>query len=268
MPVASLPGLNIYYETYGDGKDRSLILINGLGSDHREWLYQVPAFRRHFRVVLFDNRGAGLSDSPPGPYTTEQMAGDVRELLGYLGIGRANVLGVSLGGLIAQQVAILYPEIVDALVLACTGVGGEHSVKPQEEAMGAFLSFSEEDPEGSLRKILPYLYTREFIERNDPEIERFLRYALNKRQNMEGYRAQLAAVSTHSSFQRLGRIRAKTLVITGNADSLIPPENSKILVGRIPGARLVFLEGAPHRLFAERWEEFNDQVLKFLTELK
>lgn len=266
MPFASLPGLKMYYETYSDAKDVTLVLINGLGSDHREWLYQVPEFRRHFRVVLFDNRGTGLSDSPPGPYTTEQMAGDVRDLLTYLGIGSANVLGVSMGGLIAQKVAIIYPEIVDKLVLTCTGVGREHSVKPSEEAMDSFRSYSEKDPEGSLRKMLPYLYTREFIEKDDPEIERFIRYALSRKPNAGGYLAQMAAVSSHSSFHQLEYIGAKTLVITGDADTLIPPENSEILAGKIPGAKLVYIEGAPHRLFAERWQDFNEKIIAFLLE--
>ncbi len=265
MPLASLSGLTIYYETYGDGMDRSLVMINGLGSDHREWLYQVPAFRQHFRVVLFDNRGCGMSDAPPGPYTTDQMAGDVRDLLAYLGIERASLLGVSMGGLIAQKVAILYPDVVDRLVLACTGVGGEHSVKPSPEAMEVFRSYNESDPEGSLRDMLPYLYTPGFIERNDPEVDRFIRYALDRKQNMEGYMAQLAAISTHASYHDLSRIRAETLVITGDADRLILPENSEILAENIPGASLKFLAGAPHRLFAERWEEFNEKVLAFLT---
>lgn len=266
MPLAAIPGLRIYYETYGDGRDQSLVMINGLGSDHREWLYQVPAFKQHFRVVLFDNRGAGVSDSPAGPYTTGQMAGDVRDLLAHLGIARASVLGVSMGGLVAQMVAILFPEVVGKLVLACTAVGGEHSIKPPPDALAAFSTFDEEDPEGSLRRMLPYLYTRDFIERNDPEVERFIRYSLAKKQNAEGYRAQLAAIASHSSYAELDKIRAETLVITGDSDRLILPGNSEIIAGKIPGARLQYLKGAPHRLFAERWEEFNERVLAFLCD--
>jgi pimeloyl-ACP methyl ester carboxylesterase len=164
------------------------------------------------------------------------------------------------------MVAILYPEVVERLVLACTAVGGEHSVKPSPESMEAFLAFDENDPEGSLRDMLPYLYTHDFIDKNDPEVERFIRYALGKRQNEEGYKAQLAAISSHSSFNDLDKIEAKTLVITGESDRLIPPENSEILAGKISGARLQYLKGAPHRLFAERWEEFNESVLAFLLE--
>jgi pimeloyl-ACP methyl ester carboxylesterase len=266
MPFAELEGITLYYETYGDGNDRTIILINGLGSDHREWLYQIPAFKDHFRVIVFDNRGTGISDVPEGPYTTDDMAKDAVSLLRFLGTEKSHVLGVSMGGFIAQKVAILYPHIVDRLVLACTAMGGEKSIKPDPDALAAFASYDENDPEGSLRRVLPYLYTKEFIESGDPEIERFIRFALTKRQSREGYMNQMAAISTHSSYDDLKRIEAETLVITGTADRLIPPENSEILAREIKRSKLRLIEGAPHRLFAERREEFNRAVLEFLTE--
>ncbi len=264
MPFADIGSLTLYYEVFGEGREESLVLINGLGSDHREWLYQVPVFKKHFQVVTFDNRGTGVSGTPPGPYTTDQMAGDVDGLMESLGIERAHILGVSMGGLIAQKVAVLYPERVNHLVLACAAVGGEESIKPSAEAMEAFVSFNQEDPEGSLKKMLPYLYTGEFIQREDPEIDRFIRFALNKPQNQEGYMSQLAAISSHSSFRELLRIKAETLVITGGEDRLIPPQNSHILAEGIPRAHLTILPGAPHRLFAEGWDKFNGKILEFL----
>ncbi len=266
MPLANLEGITLYYETYGDGNEQALLLINGLGSDHREWLYQLPDFKKHFRVIIYDNRGTGLSDTPPGPYTTSQMADDAARLLDFLEIDKAHVLGVSMGGLIAQMVAAIHPERVNRLVLACTAFGGEESIKPSPEVMAAFASFDENDPEGSVRRLVPYLYSEKFIKSGNPEIERFVRYAVSKKQNKEGYAFQLAAISSHSSFGLLKSIMAKTLVITGTEDAVIPPENSEILAEKIPDARLEYVEGGPHRFFAENHREFNEKVLRFLLE--
>src|SRR3990172_4684489 len=108
MPHTRAPGFRMQYEMQGEGDP--LLLINGLGSDRSEWLFQLPAFGRLFRVVAFDNRGTGGSEAPPGPYSTSQMADDAAALLTHLEIGRAHVLGVSLGGMIAQEVALRHPE--------------------------------------------------------------------------------------------------------------------------------------------------------------
>src|SRR5512139_3505397 len=136
MPWTEAPGFRMYYEEHGAGFP--LLLINGLGSDHLEWVHQIPVFSKSFRVVVFDNRGTGRSGVPPGPYTTAQMADDVAASLRFLGIGRAHVLGVSLGGMIAQEVALRHRDRVDRLVLGCTGPGGNLSLRPSPEAMAVF----------------------------------------------------------------------------------------------------------------------------------
>lgn len=266
MPLAETPGLTIYYEGYAMDKDRALILVNGLGSDHREWLYQVPFFKNHFNVITFDNRGSGISDTPQGPYTTGEMADDVKALMDYLSIERACVLGVSMGGLIVQEFAIRYPESLEKLILACTSPGGEQSLKPSEDAIGAFTSFDGKDPMASLKRMLPYLYSEKFLKSGHREIGRFLKYASEKKQNPEGYMSQLAALASHSSFDRLGEIEVPVLVITGDADRLIPWKNSEILTSAMRNARLEVIKGGPHRLFAENSDEFNRRVLEFLLE--
>ncbi|MGE5285457.1 MAG: alpha/beta fold hydrolase [Actinomycetota bacterium] len=249
MPHTDAPGFRMYYEEHGSGFP--LLLINGLGSDHLEWLHQLPAFEARFRGIVFDNRGTGMTDVPPGPYTTAGMADDAASLLRALGIARAHVLGVSLGGMIAQEVALRHPDLVEGLVLGCTGPGGEHSVRPSAEAMAAFALAKGEDPEAELRRMLPFLYTDACIRERPEEIEGFVRRRLDHPTPPEGYLAQLSAAVTHDAGPRLGKIRAKTLVITGDADRLVNWENSLRLAGRIPGATLVVLPGAPHRLFAE-----------------
>jgi len=263
MPYTDAPGFRMYYEEHGSGFP--LLLINGLGSDHLEWIHQIPAFDGRFRVVVFDNRGTGRSDVPPGPYTTAQMGDDAAALLRALGIPRAHVLGVSLGGMIAQEVALRHPDLVDGLVLGCTGPGGELSVRPSPEAMAVFSIAKGEDPEAELRRMLPFLYTDACIRERPEEIEGFVRRRLDRPTPPEGYLAQLSAAVSHDASSRLEKIRARTLVITGDADRLVNWENSLRLAERIPGATLVVLPGAPHRLFAETAVDFNREVLRFLN---
>jgi pimeloyl-ACP methyl ester carboxylesterase len=253
----------MYYEEHGSGFP--LLMINGLGSDHLEWLHQVPAFEARFRVIVFDNRGTGKSGVPPGPYTTAQMADDAAALLRFLGIARSHVLGVSLGGMIAQEVTLRHPELVDRLVLGCTGPGGELSVRPSQEAMAAFALAKGEDPEAEVRRMLPFLYTDACIRERPGEIEGFVRRRLDNPTPPKGYLAQLSAAMTHDASSRLEKIRARTLVITGDADRLVNRENALRLAGRIQGAKLVVLPGAPHRLFAETADAFNREVLQFLS---
>lgn len=252
----------MYYEEHGSGFP--LLLINGLGSDHLEWLHQLPAFEARFRVIVFDNRGTGETDVPPGPYTTARMADDAASLLRALGIPRAHVLGVSLGGMIAQEVALRHPGMVDGLVLGCTGPGGDLSVRPSPEAMAAFALAKGDDPETELRRMLPFLYTDTCIRERPGETEGFVRRRLDHPTPTEGYLAQLSAAVTHDASSRLEKILARTLVISGDADRLVNWENSLRLANRIPGAKLVVLPGAPHRLFAETADAFNREVLSFL----
>src|SRR4030042_7133963 len=211
MPYTAAPGFRMYYEEHGSGFP--LLLINGLGSDPLEWLHQLPAFAPLFRVIVFDNRGTGMTDVPPGPYTTGQMADDAASLLRALGITRAHVLGVSLGGMIAREVALRHPGLVDGLVLGCTGPGGELSVRPSPEAMAVFSLATGEDPEAELRRMLPFLYTDACIRERPEEIEGFVRRRLDHPTPPEGHLAQLSAAVTHDASSRLQDGPAQTLVM-------------------------------------------------------
>jgi pimeloyl-ACP methyl ester carboxylesterase len=167
--------------------------------------------------------------------------------------------------MIAQEVALRHPGLVEGLVLGCTGPGGDLSVRPSPDAMAAFALAKGEDPEAELRRMLPFLYTAACIRERPEEIEGFVRRRLDHPTPPEGYLGQLSAAVSHDASSRLERIRARTLVITGDADRLVNWENSLRLAGRIPGATLVVLPGSPHRLFAETADAFNREVLRFLT---
>ncbi len=262
MPTTDAPGFRMYYEFHGDGFP--VLLINGLGSDHREWLCQLPAFAARFRVVAFDNRGAGDSEVPPGPYTTAGMADDAAALLGALGIPRAHVLGVSLGGMVAQELALRHPGRVERLVLACTTPGGKAAVRPSDEALSAFIRSPEGSPEEDLRRMIPFLYTERFAREHPGEIDAFVARRISHPTSLLGHASQLAAAIGHATGGRLSAVRAPTLVIAGTEDRLVPPANSRTIASLVPGAKLVLLPGAPHRLFAECAEAFNREVLDFL----
>ncbi|MGB7970736.1 MAG: alpha/beta fold hydrolase [Candidatus Deferrimicrobiaceae bacterium] len=262
MPYTEAPGFRMYYETHGGGDP--LLLINGLGSDSTEWLFQIPAFVGRFLVVAFDNRGAGRSDTPPGPYSTAQMADDAAALLAHLGADRMHVLGVSLGGMVAQEVALRHSHRVRKLVLGCTSPGGEGSVRPAPEVLKMFVRAPGGDPEEEIRRVLPFLYSERYLRDYPEEIEEFVRRRLADRVCVEGHAAQLAAAVSHSAWDRLAAIGAPTLVIAGDGDRVVPTENSRRIAERIPGAKLVILPGAPHRLFAENAEDFNRAVISFL----
>lgn len=264
MPFTNASGFRMYYEEHGFGFP--LLLINGLGSDHVEWLQQTPVFSRHFRTIVFDNRGAGDSEAPDGPYSTGQMADDAAALLTAIGVGRAHVLGASLGGMIAQELALRHADRVGRLVLACTSPGGEGSVRPSPVALSAFVRTADGDRESELRRMIPYLYSERCCRERPGEIEEFIARRLSRPGSPAGYAAQLAAAVGHSAWERLGVIGASTLVIAGGDDRLVPPVNSERIAKRIPGAKLVLLPGAPHRLFAEDPEAFNREVLAFLAE--
>lgn len=254
----------MYHEEHGAGFP--LLLINGLGGDHVEWLRQVPEFSRSFRTIAFDNRGAGDSEAPPGPYSTAQMADDAAALMSAISVERAHVIGVSLGGMIAQELALRHAERVSRLVLACTSPGGEGSARPSSAALAAFARSPGGDREAELRRTIPFLYTERFRRERPGEIDAFVARRLSRPASPEGHAAQMAAAVGHSAWERLGDIAAPTLVITGSDDRLAPPVNSERIAQRIPGAKLMVLPCGPHRLFAEDPEAFNREVLAFLSQ--
>ena len=195
MPCTDAPGFRMYYEVHGDGFP--FLLINGLGGDHTEWLLQLPEFSRHFQVIVFDNRGAGDSEAPPGPYSTAQMADDAVALLSFLGISRTHVLGFSMGGMIAQEVALRHPERVDRLVLACTSPGGEGSDRPAFETVASIATSPESDPEEEFRRLIPFLYSDRYRREHPEEIEEAIRRRVARPVSIPGHASQLVAAMGH-----------------------------------------------------------------------
>jgi pimeloyl-ACP methyl ester carboxylesterase len=258
MPLAKLGDININYKVDGEGDP--LVMIMGFSSPMIGWYYQTPFFRRHYRVVTFDNRGVGESDKPQGPYSTKMMAEDTILLMDNLGIEKANVLGASMGGMIAQELAINHPERVTKLVLACTyACQDEKSGSTPEMAKLALLP-----PKNMANAMMGLAF-------NKP-LYRFTFSLLSRVWSMftaasdtVGIEGQRMACWNHNTLERLHLITASTLVIVGTGDRLIKPASSEAIAGRIPESRLVKVKNGSHTFMVEMRDAFNREVLNFLT---
>src|SRR5438093_12499989 len=275
MATATVDSIELYYEEHGRGDP--LLLIMGLAADSTAWLFQVPDFAERYRTITFDNRGVGRSSKPPGPYTIHQMADDAAGLLDALRVARAHVLGVSMGGMIAQELALRHPERVRGLVLACTYPEPDVEAERQREfGIGQFggtvtasgemrIDLSALDPLMFFQHLLPRVFNQSFLDRELPRLMQLSAGALHYGFSMHAILGQVAAVMGHKATDRLHLIAAPTLVITGDADLLISPANPDLLARSIPGAKLVKVAGGSHGFNFETPEIFNRAVLDFLA---
>ncbi len=264
--LANINGININYRSQGDGEP--LLMISGFGSSQGSWWPQTRIFKKHYRVITFDNRGVGKSDRPEGPYSTKMMAKDAIGLMDHLGIQKAHVLGVSMGGMIAQELAINYPDRVNKLVLACTFAARDETGGPTAEGAKAKELYSKSPP--SMARIMKYSDTLSHLVFNRRSYRIFVapmmmlvsRFARSSA--AIGFSGQLDAILAHNTIDRLKQIQAPTLVITGTQDRLIKPASSEVLARLIPKAKLVKIEGGSHAFSIEMSSQFNREVLNFL----
>jgi 3-oxoadipate enol-lactonase len=252
----------------------------GLAADSAAWLFQVPAFAERYRTITFDNRGIGRSAKPAGPYSIQQMADDAAGLLDTLGIERAHVVGVSMGGMIAQELALRHPARVRGLVLACTYPEPDGDIDRQREVSMALFGASAA-PDGTMKidasaldpmmlfqHLLPMVFNQGFINTELPKLMQLFGGALQWGFSMDAVMAQVGACVGHRATGRLRDIKAPTLVITGDADRLIPPGNSDIIARHIPNAKLVKVPGGSHGFNFETPDVFNREVLSFLASVE
>lgn len=255
--------IRMYYEVHGHGEP--LLLITGLGGHSLDWGWLLPEMlAEHYQVVIYDNRGAGRSDQPQGPYSIKQMAQDTVGLMDAIGLKRSHIFGVSMGGMIAQEVALDYPERVEKLVLGCTMAGGASQVEPAPEVEAYLHPRSDLSILGAMWWSAPAGYSPEFICAHPEIVERKIQVNLAYPSRLDAYEAQLSAFKAYDSHARLQSIKADTLVLTGERDILIPPENSRILAERIPGARRQVIDGAGHLFWISHPEETFEAVRAFL----
>ena len=257
MPLARLNGINISYQVEGQGEP--LVMIMGFTAGRIGWMPQIRFFKKYYRVITFDNRGAGKSDKSPGPYSTRMMADDTVKLMDLLGIDKAHIMGLSMGGMIAQELAINYPQRVMKLVLAS-------SYARQDETSGDTLElarFIHLTPEKKVRAMIGLAFNKPFFRFTFGLLAR-IQTRFTGASGRVGTAGQSEACLRHNTLDRLSSITAPTLVIVGTGDRIIKPVSSEVIAGKIPNAKLVKVEGGSHYFSFEMKNVFNREVLNFL----
>jgi pimeloyl-ACP methyl ester carboxylesterase len=262
VPRCQLPGVDLFYADKGQGEP--LVFLNGLSGDHLYWMGQLRAFGKHFRCLALDNRDVGQSQGLAASYTTADMAADVAGLMERLQLPPAHVVGLSLGGMIAQELALAAPQRVKSLVLVDTlartddwfyaTLGAFELIRRQVADTGAFFE-----------AILPWWVSWRFLEQ--PERVTWLRWLLRQnpyRQPLDGFLRQLEATRRHDALARAARISCPALIVVGADDAVCPPRYSEQLRGVLPQARLVVVPGVGHALPFEDPGRFTALLAEFL----
>lgn len=260
MPFIHVNGIDLHYEIHGEGEP--LLLIHGHGSSGRDWELQVAYFSRRYRVITFDVRGYGTSSKPRGPYSMRLFAEDAAALLQGLGTGPVHVVGISMGGMIALELALGFPGLVKSLVIVNSYP--EMRVETWKERLSVVQRFLMVDLLG-VRRTGEILSRLLFVKPEQESLREIFveRWAENDKR---AYRAGLRAIIGWDVEARLGEIQCPVLVVASDEDYL-PVEEKQAYVARIPRARLVVIRDARHAVTAERPEEFNQVVGEFLAEV-
>lgn len=262
MPFAEIGGVKLNYMLEGDGPE-TIVLVNGLADDLESWMLQMEDFLNSgLRVLRYDNRGIGQSDCPPGPYTSRQMADDCKGLVDHLGIADFHLLGLSMGGMIAQEYALAYGQDLRSLMLCCTyawpGPFCSRMFSLWED-MAPVMG-----PAQVMRDVTLWAFTQDFFENRAEELKEFEAAMAALPQSKEAYLAQLSSIQTHDTRDRLGKISTPTLVLAGEEDILIPVALSKRLQEAIPAAEWGTTKGG-HACLWEHPSPFNQAVLAYVA---
>lgn len=252
-------GAKIYWDQQGQGEP--VLLIMGLGYPSDMWYRTRPVLASKYRVITFDNRGVGRSDMPPGPYPIALMASDALAVLDAAGIQNAHVFGISMGGMIAQELTLQHPDRVRSLILGCTAAGGSTAVRAEPEVNQMLMNRGNMTPEEAAEAAIPFIYDpgtpRALIDEDlavrGPWLPR-----------PEAYIAQLQGILAWEGYSRLPQIKTSTLVIHGQNDRLVPAGNGELISKRIPGAKWVLIPNASHIFPTDQTEAAHTAILGFL----
>lgn len=266
MPLMVSGGSSVDYDVHGK-TGPPLLLIAGLGFGRWCWFKQVPILSRRFRVITFDIRSLDrldLLDPKDHLRGVADLAFHPAALLDYLGIERAHVLGTSLGGFVAQELALQRPTLIDGLVLVCTSHGGPHSAPPSWEALKAMLGLGATDRADAARRGLQTATSEAYRALYPEEYEQLVEWRITDAPSQPSYLEQMMAGARFDVSGRVHDIRAPTLVLHGSDDHVVPVANAEALAEAIPDAKLRVFEDAGHLVFIEQAQEVNEEVISFL----
>lgn len=263
MSKVQTSNYEIHHEIYGQGYP--LILIPGFATGLWIWYHQIPEFSKNYKTIVFDNRGVGRSKNPIYPFSIERMADDVADLMDFLRVRKAHILGASMGGFIAQELALKYPEKVSSLILCCTSFGGKNHVSPSAETLMAMSSFEDPNSEQRIRKNLKFALAQDFQTTKEEEFEKIVGLRLANPILYQAYLSQLQAAMTFDVEAKLKDLTTPTLIVTGDKDPMVPVANSYNLAKRIKDSRLEVINDGGHSVFIEYPKVFNQLVIDFLN---
>ncbi len=254
----------VYFETTGPADAPPLLLIMGMGFSSRAWATLPSLLADRFRVITFDNRGTGRSSGTGAVFRVKDMAEDAVAVLDAAGARRACVFGVSMGGMVALELALESPERVRALVLGATFAGWLGSRKPSPAVISDIVVGGVLSRMGMHRLLGQALVSGDVVENEYGKLSAWIE--AGERVSPRLLVQQMTAVTLHATTSRLGKVACPTLVLTGDSDRLVPEKNSRRLAELIPGARLVVLGGAGHCFPLEQPEETLAELVRFLGE--
>ena len=262
MPIAKVGDIRIEY--YVEGEGPPLLMLIGVGGHAGSWGEPFLAhLRQHFRIIRLSNRGMGQTDISPGALTMRIMADDAAGLLQELGIGQVHVLGISMGGNIAQEVVLNHRQLVQGLVLGCTNCGPRHSVPQSAETMTELGALWNLPSDERVRLFMSAMVSPEFAESDHQFIDEMV--GLHMDTSSEAFGRQFGAIALFDSYDRLPQIEAPTLIIHGDKDIIIPVENAGVLRERILGAHTEIVPGVGHQFFWEAPAESAGAIVEFLA---
>lgn len=265
MLHARVNKVELVYELRGAGAP--LLMIHGAQGDQSMFDGMAASFASRFHVLTFDQRWSGLSEKPDMDYSIDLLADDAAALMDHVGFSAAHIIGMSMGGTIAQELALRHQQKVLSLVLGCTTAGGPNSIRIGGNAFAAAYSTQPMSAEERGRALAEAVFTKSYIERHPEIVPAMIEARRQRPLDPLALERRMKAVLRHDAYNRLPRISCPTLVITGGEDALIAPENSRILAKRIPGARLIVIESAGHCFWLERPEQASEAIAGFLRSL-
>ena len=265
MPVARSGTVQLHWESAGEGP--AVLLIAGQGMTADGWWSTIPILARSFRVITFDNRDTGDSGRVPWPYTVAHMARDAAAVLDAAGVRRAHVYGISLGSLVAQELALRHPDRVQALVLGASSAGGFAAYKPSPTSFAQtfMVRAGAMGPEEAQWAAVPYTYAEKTRREHPQRIVTDITHRLRRPPEPLAYMHQATAVATHDAYERLNQVAAPTLVVHGEQDVFVPPANALVLAERIPGAKLRLWPDAAHMYIIDE-PQADHEVAEFLRD--
>jgi len=262
MLRARVNGVELVYELRGARSP--LVLIHGAQGDQTMFSELASRFADRFRVLTFDQRGSGLSEKPHTAYSIAQLADDTAALMDHLGFAPAHVVGVSMGGTIAQELALRHSAKVRSVILGCTTPGGSKAIRIGSGAFAAAYSTQAMSAEERGRALAEAAFTKGYIERHPEIVPAMIQARRQRPLDPVALELRIKAVLAHDAYERLPQISCPTLVITGKDDALVAWQNSQLLADCIPGAKLAVLEPAGHCFWLEQPQQSFDAMNEFL----